>query len=282
MHGAAVVPHHEIVHPPAVRVDELALGGVIDQLLDQPLGLLPGHAADRTGVAGDIKTHAAGVLEAAHQHLRHRLEGLALIVVEVAEAQLGARGHQRMLGHQPRDPLLRRLGQRIVGRAQIGELGVAADWRNRTAMQDRAVGRQTLERRIRVPQAIAELVEPHSVVGLQDLVLGVEIADVGELRLQAHLVIGANREHRGLERPEVAREVEMALVREGLVGEDQHGISGEGRADGGQVLRRKRLAEIDVAHFGGEIRRGRLDGDGHWFLPIPCLGCDWTIERPGL
>src|SRR5260370_26839212 len=103
MHGAAVVPDHQVLHPPAMRVDELALRGMVGQLLKELRRLLVGHAADRTGVARDIEAHAAGILQAAHQHLRHRLKSLALALVEIAETELGARGHDRMLGHQARD-----------------------------------------------------------------------------------------------------------------------------------------------------------------------------------
>jgi hypothetical protein len=48
-------------------------------------------------------------------------------------------------------------------------------------MQHRAVGRQALERGIGVPQAVAEIVEPLAVVGRQDAVLGIEIADIGHI-----------------------------------------------------------------------------------------------------
>src|SRR5436853_611730 len=37
VHGAAVVPHHQVVDPPAMGVDELPLGRVVDQLLEQRL-----------------------------------------------------------------------------------------------------------------------------------------------------------------------------------------------------------------------------------------------------
>ena len=67
----------------------------------------------------------------------------------------------------------------------------------------------------------------------------------------------------------MAREIEMALVAEGLVGEDQHCIFGEGRLYGGDVVGRQRPTEIDIAHLGGETRRDRLDGDRHRFLPRP-------------
>src|SRR5215217_2913734 len=65
---------------------------------------------------------------------------------------------------------------------------------------------------------------------------------------------------------EVAREVELAVVVELLVWEDQHGVLGEGGADGRKVVGGERLAEHDIAHFGGEIGGDRLYGDGHGVL----------------
>jgi hypothetical protein len=114
-----------------------------------------------------------------------------------------------------------------------------------------------------VPQPVAEIVEPLAIVGLEDAVLGIEIADVGHVLVQAELMILARLEHRGLERPEVAREVELAFVVELLVGEDQHRILGEGCADGCEIVGGERLAKHDIAHFGGEVGGDRVDGDGH-------------------
>src|SRR6185436_20993910 len=53
MHGAAVVPHHELVRAPAMRVDELRLDGVGDQAVDQRTAFLVRHAEDAPGVGGD-------------------------------------------------------------------------------------------------------------------------------------------------------------------------------------------------------------------------------------
>ena len=113
--------------------------------------------------------------------------------------------------------------------------------------------------------------------------------------MQAQLVVLARLEHRGLERAEVAREVELALVVEFLVGEDQHGVLGEGGADGGEVVGGERLAEHDIAHFGGEIGGDRLYGDGHGVppgcVPILCLAvigppngpaCKWREGVPAV
>ena len=39
VHGAAVIPHHEVVHAPAVGINELSLGRVRDQLIDEGTGM---------------------------------------------------------------------------------------------------------------------------------------------------------------------------------------------------------------------------------------------------
>ena len=119
-----------------------------------------------------------------------------------------------------------------------------------------------------MPQPVAELVEPDAVVERQDPVVGIEIADIGHPLVEPHLVVGAQLEDRGLERAEMAREIEVALVAEGLVGEDQHGISGEGRLDGGDVGRLDRPAKIDVADLRGKILGDGMNGDCHGFLPL--------------
>ena len=73
----------------------------------------------------------------------------------------------------------------------------------------------------------------------------------------------ARLEHGGLERPEVACEIELAVVVEVLVGKHQDGIFCKGRADIGKVGRGQRPAEHHVADLGTECGRDRLDGNGH-------------------
>src|SRR5580700_4862422 len=60
VHGAAVVPDDEIVHPPAVGVDELPLRGVRQELFDQRTAVGFGHAKDPSGVRRQIERLAAG------------------------------------------------------------------------------------------------------------------------------------------------------------------------------------------------------------------------------
>ena len=68
-----------------------------------------------------------------------------------------------------------------------------------------------------MPEAIAEIVEPLTVVGVEHLVLGIKVAHVGEILVQAQLVILACFEHGGLERSEATREFELTVVGERLV-----------------------------------------------------------------
>jgi len=111
-------------------------------------------------VARQIEAHAARVLETAHQHLRHRLERLALGLVEVVKPSLARDVSSECSATRPAIRRLVASGNASIGRAQVGEFGVAADRRDRAAVQDRAVSRQRLEGGVGVPQAIAELVEP--------------------------------------------------------------------------------------------------------------------------
>ena len=243
-------------------VDELALRGMRGQLVDELARLVVGHAADRAGVAGDVEAHAARIGQAADQHLGHRREGGAFALVEILEAELAARRHDRVLGDQPRDALLGGVRQRIVGRTHVGELGMAADRRDRARMQHRAVGRQALERRVRVPEAIAEIVETLAVVRLEDAVFGVEIADIGHVLVQAQVMALARHEDGRLQWTEMACEGELAVVVEFLVGEDQNRILCESLADRGEVLGRD-LVQGDIADFGHEVGRHGMDRHSH-------------------
>src|SRR5215470_16832627 len=71
VHGAAVVPHHEIVDTPAMAVDELALGRERGQLLEQRRARLVRHAEDAAGMRGEIEARAARGGMVADQHLLH-------------------------------------------------------------------------------------------------------------------------------------------------------------------------------------------------------------------
>ena len=44
VHRAAIIPNDQVVDPPAVRVNELTLRGVRDELVDEDTAVLFGHA----------------------------------------------------------------------------------------------------------------------------------------------------------------------------------------------------------------------------------------------
>jgi hypothetical protein len=46
VHRTAIVPHDEVVYPPAMGVNELPLGRVPDELINQRTTLALGHAKD--------------------------------------------------------------------------------------------------------------------------------------------------------------------------------------------------------------------------------------------
>jgi hypothetical protein len=92
--------------------------------------------------------------------------------------------------------------------------------------------------------------------------------NVGEFLGHTQLrLIDVEARDRGLERAELAREIEVLVLIEMLVGKDQHRVFGERLLDGRKVGRRELAAEIDIADFRGEAFGNRNDGDGHGTSP---------------
>ena len=153
--------------------------------------------------------------------------------------------------------------RRVVGRPLVGKFGVAADRRDRACIEQRRQRRQPLERGIGVPQPVAHL--EHALPGIlaPHLVFRIEIGNVGEFLAQAQLGVLAMQRDRGLQRPEIPGEVEMLVLRQLLVGEDQHRVFGESILDRVEVGRLERRRQIDVADLGSKVLRDRTDGDGH-------------------
>ena len=188
VHRAAVVPDHQVALAPLVAVDELAAGGVLDQLAQQqpPVGQRP--ADDLRGVRRHVEGLAAGAGMGAYQALRHRRPHVLLPEQQLGEAELGARPGDVVHCHEVVDLGLCRRGQRIVGGAQIGEFGVAVAERARSRhavrVQHRQHGRDPAERPVGVPQPVAELVEPARVVAAAQPARFVEVGNVGHFRPQ--------------------------------------------------------------------------------------------------
>ena len=67
----------------------------------------------------------------------------------------------------------------------------------------------------------------------------------------------------------------MLLNREGLGGEDQHAVLGEGGANRLFIGRRERLGQVDIADLGGKAGRHGRQGDRHG---VSCIGV-WRRRR---
>jgi len=113
-----------------VGVDELALGGVLDQVAQEGARLRHRPAQDRAGVRGEVERAAPGDRMRPDEALAHRREAGALLVGEVGEAELLPREDLRVLADEVLD-LGPGLGvEGVPASAHVGELGVAAAGRH--------------------------------------------------------------------------------------------------------------------------------------------------------
>ncbi len=126
VHGGPVVPHHQVPLLPFVRIDELTLRGVLDQVAQQGAGFRHRPADDGAGVGSQIQRFPPGGRMPAHQALQHRLEADAVFVGEIGKTQQRARVKLAVFAHQIFDFGLRRLIERLIGGTHIREFRVAA------------------------------------------------------------------------------------------------------------------------------------------------------------
>ena len=116
----------------------------------------------------------------AHQRLFRAGKLCAFGVAELGEPDRRTRVDDRMEGAQVVDLRLQRIGKRIVGCAHVGVLGLAAAARHLFRREHRVARARTLERRVGVPEPVAQRVHPPAVVAVDDRVVLIEVRDVGE------------------------------------------------------------------------------------------------------
>ena len=102
-------------------------------------------------------------------------------------------------------------------------------------------------------------------VDVEHLAVAVEIGNVGDLVARQAMFYAAmpGLLRRGMDRPEVAGEVDLLVVGKSLVVEDDDRIAVDGGRDGVVVGGGKRLGEVDAGHFAHEQGMQLLDGDAH-------------------
>src|SRR5262245_48717003 len=116
-----------------------------------------------------------------------------------------------------------------------------------------------------MPEAIAQLEEPHTVLGGEDVAVLVEVREVCHARTEPPIVALLDVAGRGiaLELAEVLGKDELLLVREILATKDEDGVGihpGLDRRDLGGV---DRPGDVDAGHLAGERAAERADRDRH-------------------
>ena len=164
MHGAAVVPHHEIARPPFVAIDETRLGRERDDARARARALPPAPCRRSRSRARRDRASSAPNGWRRTSGWKPRGARLAFLLVRLIAAELLARMPDRMIGRQPLEPRLHRLRQRIIGGADVGEFGIGVAGRDDARRQHRICRRDLAERAVGVPQAIGERIGPPLVV----------------------------------------------------------------------------------------------------------------------
>ena len=183
-----------------------------------------------------------------------------------------------MVDAQAFEPGLRLGVERVVGRAHVGELRVGGDGRDDPGREHRVAARRVLERRVGVPEAIAERVHAPAVVGFQDLAVLVEVRDVGERLVPEAVLAEGAAPGLGVQLAvEALGERELLVVGERLIVEDQDGVLVHPRPDLGERLGIVDLAEVDRAHLGDEVRVELAEGQGHGREPRTTPGGESSV-----
>src|SRR6476660_7199172 len=99
----------------------------------------------------------------------------AYLRVELRKTELAAGKQQRVLGDQIFDLALDLGVERIVGSSHISKLGIATSGRNDASGQQRVFCGHRLERRIRMPQPIAEIECAPAIIMRQYIAVLIEI-----------------------------------------------------------------------------------------------------------
>jgi hypothetical protein len=170
-----------------------------------------------------------------------------------------------MLGDQSLDRDLGLVGQRIVGGAQVGELGLATFPGHDMGVEHRERARHGAERGVGVPQSVGQPVEPPLAVGLEHVGIAVEIGNIGDLvGRDPMLDAGVPRLlGRRLDGAEVSGKGDLLVVGELLVVKDHDRVAVNHRLDGVTVGSGQGSGEIDVGNLSHEVGVDRRNGNAH-------------------
>ena len=206
----------------------------------------------------------AGPRVGPHQAVAHRSEFHPLLRGEIRETELTAGEQQRVLGDQILDLGLGLGVERIVGSSHISKLGIATSGRNDASGQQRVFCGYRLERRIRMPQPIAEIERAPAIIPRQQVAVLIEIRDVAHLDAEPALVepryvVGRVQ----LDLAEASGECDLLFVGQWLLVEHQHRMPVHAGMYRRYLSRIERRAQIDAFDHRGEFVSDRVEPHGH-------------------
>ena len=165
---------------------------MLGQVAQEHAGFGDRPAEDGTGMRSEEQRLAAARRVGAHETLAHRPEGGDFLLGQIGEADRLARIDQRVLADEVLDFGLGALVERVIGGAHVGELGVGTPGGNDAPREDRILRRHRPERAVRMPQPVAELEEPHTILGRHDPAIPVEVGEIGNARTKPLLAARAD------------------------------------------------------------------------------------------
>src|SRR6266446_5418431 len=120
-----------------------------------------------------------------------------------------------------------------------------------------------------MPQPVAELEEPHPILGRHDFPVFVEIGEISDAGAEPLLAALADMTGCGiaLELAEVAGEGDLLLVADVLFAKDENGVFIHPLVDCTHFRWAERLPAIDTGDLADEHRMERADRNGHRRFP---------------
>ena len=116
-----------------------------------------------------------------------------------------------------------------------------------------------------MPEVVAQLEEPHPVLGRHDLAVLVQVGEIRDVGAEPMILALADMAGGlvSLQLAEVQREGKLLLVREVLAVKDEHGVLVHPRIDRRHLLATHRPGDVNPRHLSRELISQRADRYGH-------------------
>src|SRR3974390_683722 len=114
-----------------------------------------------------------------------------------------------------------------------------------------------------MPEPVAKLEQAYSAFSAPELIVVIEVGNVGKFLAQAQPRFAAIDRNRCLKRAEQTRKIKMLVRRQMLIRKNQDGVLRKRFPDREEVGSCDRLRQINIANLGDKPRGNRADARGH-------------------